>query len=151
MVLPSLETIFPVRKGERKLTLLLFFHSLTAVGAFVTGRAVRDALFLAHGGRQQLAWMYVASAVAVTLCGPRLRPARGAGPARPDRAARPRRCSAALFAVAFALDRFAAPPPLFYAGLYVFVEVMGALVAGAVLDPGQRAVQRAARPSGSTG
>ena len=61
--------LLPVRRGERQLTFTLFLHSLFAVGAFLTGRTVRDALFLAHSDRSQLAWMYVASAVAVTASG----------------------------------------------------------------------------------
>ena len=61
--------ILPARKGERQLTFTLFFHSLFAVGAFLTGRTVRDALFLEHGDRSQLAWMYVFSAIFVTATG----------------------------------------------------------------------------------
>jgi AAA family ATP:ADP antiporter len=129
--LPSLESLFPVRKGERKLALLLFFHSLFAVGAFVASRAVRDALFLAYGGDGQLAWMYVASAGAVAICGIAYSPL----------AARFRRDQMALFSalgfasvflVAWVLEEFALAPGSevhrrFIAGLYVYVEVMGAL------------------------
>ena len=38
------ETFFPVRLSERRLTLVLFVHSFFAVGAFLAGRSVRDAL-----------------------------------------------------------------------------------------------------------
>lgn len=69
MLLRLLELLLPVRRGERQLTAALFLHSLFAVGAFLTGRSVRDALFLAHGERSALAWMYVASAMAVTAAG----------------------------------------------------------------------------------
>ena len=69
MLLRVLEMVLPARRGERQLTFTLFFHSLFAVGAFLTGRTVRDALFLAHGDRSQLAWMYVLSAIFVTATG----------------------------------------------------------------------------------
>src|SRR6185295_1497513 len=123
-LLRLLESVFPVRAGERKLTSILFLQSLLAVGAFVAGRSVRDALFLAHGSRSQLAWMYVASAGAVTAVGLLYNPI----------AARVRRDlmaigSAALFAAAFValwlVERRGAP--WVYAALYVYVEVMGAL------------------------
>lgn len=123
-MLRLLESVFPVRAGERKLTSILFLQSLLAVGAFVAGRSVRDALFLAHGSRAQLAWMYVASAGAVTAVGLLYNPI----------AARVRRDlmalgSAALFAAAFIalwlVERRGAP--WVYAALYVYVEVMGAL------------------------
>ncbi|HVE82871.1 MAG TPA: Npt1/Npt2 family nucleotide transporter, partial [Myxococcales bacterium] len=123
-MLRVLESVFPVRAGERKLTLVLFLQSLLAVGAFVAGRSVRDALFLAHGSRSQLAWMYVASAGAVTAVGLLYNPI----------AARVRRdlmaiSSATLFAAAFIvlwrMERAGAPGV--YAALYIYVEVMGAL------------------------
>ncbi len=120
-----LESVFPVRAGERKLAFVLFLQSLLAVGAFVAGRSVRDALFLAHGNRSQLAWMYVLSAGAVTLVGLLYNPI----------AARVRRDlmaigSAALFAAAFIalwLVERRGGAPWVYAALYVYVEVMGAL------------------------
>lgn len=119
-----LEKVFPVRPGEAGLTSLLFLHSLSAVGAFVAGRSVRDALFLAHGHRSQLAWMYVASAAAVAAVGLLYNPI----------AARVRRdalalWSALLFAALFVGLFFAerAHAPSIYSVLYVYVEVMGAL------------------------
>ena len=69
MLLRILEMLLPVRRGERQLTAALFLHSLFAVGSFLTGRSVRDALFLAHAERSALPLMYVASAVAVTAAG----------------------------------------------------------------------------------
>src|SRR5688572_16096412 len=64
-----LELLLPTRPGERRLTFALLFHNLFAVGSFLTGRTVRDALFLTHADKDTLAWMYVASAVAVTITG----------------------------------------------------------------------------------
>ena len=117
--------LFPVRPGERRLTAVLFFHSLFAVGSFLTGRSVRDVLFLAHGDRAQLPWMYVASAAAVTAVG--LLYARFAGRVRRDwMAAGTAVLFALLFALGWRLERGGAP--WIYGGLYVAVEVMGALV-----------------------
>ncbi len=125
MLLRIVEAVLPVRRGERQLTGALFLHSLFAVGSFLTGRSVRDALFLAHGDRSQLAWMYVLSAVAVTASG--LLYGRLATRVRRDLMALG---SASLFAACFGLlyviER--SQPPWIYALIYVSVEVMGALV-----------------------
>jgi AAA family ATP:ADP antiporter len=117
--------VLPVRQGERQLTAALFLHSLFAVGAFLTGRVVRDALFLAHGDKTQLAWMYVASAVAVTLFGLFYSPL--AARVRRDRVAL---VSAVAFAAAFVFIWFAerSGRAWVYPALYIFVEVMGSLV-----------------------
>ncbi|MHB8874767.1 MAG: Npt1/Npt2 family nucleotide transporter, partial [Myxococcaceae bacterium] len=125
MILRVLEMVLPVRPGERRLTAALFFHSLFAVGAFLTGRVVRDALFLANGGKGSLAWMYVASAVAVTGFGLLYGPI--AARVRRDQVAL---VSALLFAGVFVFLWFAARsgPSWVYPALYVYVEVMGALV-----------------------
>src|SRR5829696_33612 len=119
------EAVFPVRRGERQLTLALFFHSLFAVGAFLTGRTVRDALFLANMDKAQLSWMYVASAIAVTVTGLIYGPL----------ASRIRRHtmalgSATLFGLLFVGLWFleATHARWVYPVLYVYVEVMGALV-----------------------
>ncbi len=125
MLLRILEMILPVRRGERQLTFTLFLHSLFAVGAFLTGRTVRDALFLEHGDRSQLAWMYVLSALFVTGTG--LLYARFAIRIRRDLMAL---FSASLFGGLFVLlyivERF--KPPGIYSAIYVYVEVMGALI-----------------------
>ena len=119
-----LDVLLPVRPGERRLTFALLFHNLFAVGAFLTGRTVRDALFLTWGDRDTLAWMYVASAVAVTLTG------LAYGPI----AARVRRdlvalVSAAGFGVLF-IGLWLLEGPgrgWVYTALYIYVEVMGAI------------------------
>ncbi len=120
-----MEAVLPVRKGERGLTLALFLHSLFAVGAFLTGRTARDALFLAHSDRKLLAWMYVASAVAVTVTG--LLYGQLATRVRRDRMAVG---SALLFSGAFVLLWTAeqTESTWVYLTTYVYVEVMGALV-----------------------
>ncbi|MBK7863260.1 MAG: MFS transporter [Archangiaceae bacterium] len=120
-----LDAVLPVRRGERQLTGALFLHSLCAVGAFLTGRTVRDALFLANMDKSQLSWMYVASAIAVTVTGLIYGPL----------ASRIRRHtmalgSASLFGALFVLLWFAERThgSWVYPTLYVYVEVMGALV-----------------------
>jgi ATP:ADP antiporter, AAA family len=124
-VLRLLEHLLPVRRGERPLTFTLFFHSLFAVGAFLTGRSVRDALFLAHGDRSTLAWMYVASAIAVTASG--LLYSRLAVKVRRDVMALG---TAGFFSVIFValwlLEK--SQVPFIYTAIYVLVEVMGAQV-----------------------
>jgi HEAT repeat protein len=119
-----LENLLPVRPGERRLTFALFLHSFFAVGAFLSGRSVRDALFLAHADRAALASMYIVSAIAVAVSG--LAYGAAATRVRRDRMALGSAAAfAALFIGFFALDRLQAT--WVYAGLYVFVEVMGAL------------------------
>lgn len=126
MLLRVIEMLLPVRRGERQLTFTLFLHSLFAVGAFLTGRTVRDALFLANCDRSTLAWMYVASAVGVTAAG--LVYTRLATRLRRDVMAL---STAGLFAVLFVaiwlLERLVHATWV-YSALYVYVEVMGAMV-----------------------
>jgi AAA family ATP:ADP antiporter len=119
-----LRVLFRVRVVEQRLTFLLFLHGFFAVGAFVAGRAGRDALFLAHGGVKSLAWMYIASAVSVGLCG--LTYSSIAAHVRHDRATSiSAALFAALFAIAWGFER--SGNPWIYSPLYVLVEVMGAL------------------------
>jgi AAA family ATP:ADP antiporter len=124
VLLRVVEMLLPVRRGEGRLTLALFLHSFFAVGAFLTGRTVRDALFLQHGDKGQLAWMYVFSAIAVTIAG--LIYGRLAIRVRRDKMAVG---TATLFAVAFAGFYVAerGHSAWVYTALYIYVEVMGAL------------------------
>jgi AAA family ATP:ADP antiporter len=125
VILRVLEAVLPVRRGERRLTFALFLHSLFAVGSFLTGRSVRDALFLAHGDRAQLAWMYVLSAIAVTASG--LVYGRYATRIRRDLMALVSASSFGLvFGALYLVERN--QPAWVYPVIYVFVEVMGALV-----------------------
>lgn len=62
-----LEAVFRIRPGEAATTLLMFGQCFAAVGAFIVGRSVRDALFLSRVDKATLPWVYVASAVAVAL------------------------------------------------------------------------------------
>ncbi len=119
------DSLLPLRRTERPLAMALLLHNLFAVGAFLTGRTVRDTLFLAHADLAALPWMYVASAVAVTMTG--LWYSSVAAEFRRDRVAIG---TAALFAVVFAGFQFweHTHHPWVYPALYVVVEVMGALV-----------------------
>lgn len=125
MLLRVVEMVLPIRRGEGRLTFTLFLHSLFAVGAFLTGRTVRDALFLAHSDRSSLAWMYVASAVAVTING--LIYGKLAARIRRDTMAL---ATASLLGLGFVgawfLEKTHASWA--YSAIYVYVEVMGALV-----------------------
>ena len=120
-----LEAVLPVRRGERGLTGALFLHSLFAVGAFLTGRTVRDALFLANMDKAQLSWMYVASAIAVTITGLAYGPL-ASRVRRHTMALGSASIFGALFIVIWFVER--AKPHWIYPVLYVYVEVMGALV-----------------------
>ncbi len=135
-----LEIIFPVRRGERGLTFALFLHSLAAVGAFLTGRTVRDTLFLAYGDRSMLAWMYVFSAVGVTAAG--LVYSRLAARIRRDQMAL---VSASLFGAGFLFFWVAqkSQAAWVYPCPLRLRRSDGRAGAGAVLDAGQRALQRA--------
>lgn len=124
MLARFLELLLPTRPGERRLTFALLFHNLFAVGAFLTGRTVRDALFLTFADRDQLAWMYVASAIAVTLAGLLYTPL----------ASRVRRDTVTLVTATLFSGVFVGAwvveqghHPLVYPALYVYVEVMGAI------------------------
>jgi AAA family ATP:ADP antiporter len=120
----SLRVLLPVRLVDRRLTAILFLHGFFAVGAFVAGRSARDALFLSHLGGGPLAWMYIASAVAVALFG--LTYSALVADFRPQRAIL---ISSILFALLVAAAWAAEPSgqPWVYATLYVLVEVMGAI------------------------
>ncbi len=120
-----LESVLPVRRGERQLTFALFLHSLFAVGAFLTGRTVRDALFLANMDKATLSWMYVASAVAVTASGLVYGPL-ASRIRRHTMALGSATLFAGLFLIIWLVER--SKPVWIYPAIYVYVEVMGALV-----------------------
>ncbi len=119
-----LEVLFQIRPGEGRLTFLLFLHGLSVVGAFIVGRSVRDALFLANTTRDKLPLMYIASALAVALVG--FVYSRIADRVRRDLLTAG---TALLFALGFVAVRIAlgSPGDRVYLAFYVFVEVVGAL------------------------
>ena len=119
-----LEALFQIRPGELKLTALLFTQNLLVVGAFIVGRSVRDALFLAHGSKDSLPLMYIASAVAVAIVG--LFYSRAADRIRRDHlAAGVALASAVLLLVVWVLSLKSGD--WIFSVLYVLVEMFGAL------------------------
>jgi HEAT repeat protein len=119
------DILLPVRRGERRLTGLLFLHSLFSVGTFIAARTVRDALFLTHRPTSGLALMYLASALAVAVVGLTYSPL--AARIRRDRmASGAALLYSGLFVAAWALERTHAD--WIYPVLYVFVEVVGSLL-----------------------
>lgn len=120
-----LEALFQVRPNEVRLTALLLSHCTCAVGAFIVGRSLRDALFLTHVGRERLPSMYVLSALAVALAG--LLYAKFENRFRRDRLT-----AATAVALGFAclvLRAGARPGAAWvFSVLYVFIEVMGAII-----------------------
>src|SRR5512140_548565 len=61
----ALEAGLRIRPNEQRRTALMAAYAANAIGAVVVGRSVRDALFLKHNGAKGLAFMYVASSIAI--------------------------------------------------------------------------------------
>ncbi|HUB07106.1 MAG TPA: Npt1/Npt2 family nucleotide transporter [Myxococcales bacterium] len=101
-------------------------HCLCVVGYFMVGRSARDALFLERAPASWLPWMYLASALGVTLVG--LAYGRVADSFRRARSAA---ASALLLAAVtlgtWALLAFGHAGVWLVAALYVLVEIAGAL------------------------
>ncbi len=124
MLARLIELLFPVRQGERRLTATLLVHGLLVIGTFVAGRTARDTLFLIHSDQDALAWMYVVSALAVSVVGLLYRPI--AIRLRPDRAAIASSILfSGLFLLFWSLER--QEQPWVYSALYVYVEALGAI------------------------
>ncbi len=101
-------------------------HSLCVVGSFVVGRSARDAIFLGRAPGSFLPWMYLASAFAVALAG--VAYGRLADRFRRDSmAAATAGLLSLLTFAAFGLVRGDRPPLAAVLGLYVLVEISGAL------------------------
>jgi HEAT repeat protein len=102
-------------------------HSVCVVGFFMVARSARDAIFLERAPSNWLPWMYLTSAVAVTLVG--LAYGRVADQFRRDRiAAVSAGGLAALTLLAWALLAAGQVGLWLVVGLYVLVEIAGALV-----------------------
>lgn len=62
-----LQSVFPVRRGERLPVALMFFYSLSVVGGgFVIGRTLANTLFLANFDKSRLPWTNVGLGVSVS-------------------------------------------------------------------------------------
>jgi ATP/ADP translocase/HEAT repeat protein len=62
-----LSRLLHIRDGEHYRAWLMFLYSMTAVGAFITARIVRDALFLSKSDLSVLPYLYVSVFVAVSV------------------------------------------------------------------------------------
>ncbi len=61
----ALEAGLRIKPAEKRRAALMAAYAANAIGAVVVGRSVRDALYLAHNASKGLAWMYVASSLAI--------------------------------------------------------------------------------------
>jgi ATP/ADP translocase len=138
----KLRKLLDLQAGESKPVLAMTAYFMLLIFAFLIGRTVRDALFLAEFGMDYLPWMYVGTALSVSLSSqvytriaPRINP-RIVG-----------YVTVVAFAAVFALFRFIVQGNgnLFtYGALYLWVEVFGGLallefwnLAGEVFDSRQ--------------
>jgi len=62
-----LDDLFHIRQGEFARTLLMFFYLTNVVSAFITGRVIRDTLFLKRWDISYLPLMYIAVAITVSI------------------------------------------------------------------------------------
>lgn len=62
-----LARMFQIREGEGFRSVLMFVYMMHAVGAFITGRIVRDSLFLSKSDLSVLPYLYVAVFIAVSV------------------------------------------------------------------------------------
>lgn len=121
-----LESVFRIRPGEARLVGLMFAYLLAIVSTFIIGRTVRDTLFLHRVSLEALPLMYCAVAVAVS--GASWVYSRVADGVRRDRLVLRFLGLFALSITAFYLMVASGDAPdAVYAGLYVVVEVIGAL------------------------
>ncbi|HUU03706.1 MAG TPA: Npt1/Npt2 family nucleotide transporter [Myxococcota bacterium] len=116
---------FGLRPGEVGKTAGMFLYMLTAVGAFITGRIARDAIFLSRYDVDYLPYMYVWVAGAMVVC----------SYVYSHFADRFRRDRLVLTVTALLLVLMLGARAMlslcgewFYPVLYVFVEVMGGLL-----------------------
>lgn len=109
--------------ARRAEAVLLFAWNYCAVSAYFAGRAVRDALFLAHESPSRLPLMYVASPLAVSVVG--FAYSRLADRVRRDQLVQ---ATALAFAALLAAAWLGLGPRWIYYALYAGVEVMGSLL-----------------------
>jgi HEAT repeat protein/MFS family permease len=102
-------------------------HSVCVVGSFMVGRSARDAIFLERAPSTWLPWMYLASALAVTLVG--LAYGRYADRFRRDRIAAASAAGlAGLVLIAWGLLASGQVGLWLVVALYILIEIAGALV-----------------------
>src|SRR6267142_1109105 len=122
----ALEAGLRIRPGEQRRVALMSFYAANAIGAVVVGRSVRDALYLANRPARGLAGMYIWSSIAIVLVSwlyARIADRLPRGLLNAICALGCAAAAAAFWALLRVTDAV-----WVYAGLYVFVEVMGSLV-----------------------
>ena len=122
----ALEAGLRIRPGEQRRVALMSFYAANAIGAVVVGRSVRDALYLANRPARGLAGMYIWSSIAIVLVSWLYARIADRLPRGLLNAISALGCAAA--AAAFWAMLRVTDAVWVYAGLYVFVEVMGSLV-----------------------
>ena len=121
-MLHLLQRIVPLRKGERAAVSILFMHYFLVSASVIAGKAARDALFLSHFSKSVLPLMYVANALVITAAMALLSRISKRSATREVTTGCLLVFAASLLAVRFRLDGF------MIAGLYVWMEVIGAVV-----------------------
>src|SRR3954468_7516412 len=122
----ALEAGLRIRPGEQRRVALMSFYAANAIGAVVVGRSVRDALYLSNRPARGLAGMYIWSSLAIVLVSwlyARIADRMARGLLNAVSAIICAALGAAFWALLTVTDAV-----WVYAGLYVFVEVMGSLV-----------------------
>src|SRR3954469_11459193 len=122
----ALEAGLRIRPGEQRRVALMSFYAANAIGAVVVGRSVRDALYLSNRPARGLAGMYIWSSLAIVLVSwlyARIADRMARGLLNAVSAMTCAALGAAFWALLTVTDAV-----WVYAGLYVFVEVMGSLV-----------------------
>src|SRR6266446_6550705 len=122
----ALEAGLRIRPGEQRRVALMSLYAANAIGAVVVGRSVRDALYLANRPARGLAGMYIWSSLAIVLVSWLYARIADQVPRGLLNAACALGCAA--LAAAFWAMFTVTDAVWVYAGLYVFVEVMGSLV-----------------------
>jgi HEAT repeat protein len=122
----ALEAGLRIRPGEQRRVALMAAYAANAIGAVVVGRSIRDALFLANRPAKDLAGMYVYSSVAIVLVSwmyARIADKINRGALNAVSALACGIVGASFWALINLHDG-----QWTYSALYIFVEVMGALV-----------------------
>ncbi len=122
----ALEAGLRIRPGEQRRVVLMSLYAANAIGAVVVGRSIRDALYLANRPARGLAGMYIWSSLAIVLVSWLYARIADRVPRGLLNAACALGCAA--LAAAFWAMFTVTDAVWVYAGLYVFVEVMGSLV-----------------------
>src|SRR6266852_8680679 len=122
----ALEAGLRIRPGEQRRVALMAAYAANAIGAVVVGRSIRDALFLANRPAKDLAGMYVYSSLAIVLVSwmyARVADKINRGALNAVSALVCGVVGASFWALINLHDG-----QWTYSALYIFVEVMGALV-----------------------